>query len=152
MLRYLSASDPRFKSLTFHPGLNILVADTTGTSTETDSRNSAGKSSMIEILHFLLGGSSDKNSLPAHPQLRQTTFRLRFDWPGLPDGLTVERSGANASTIRLHPLPTGVGSDQLDLGDGQVSLAEWQALIERDLFGLPTEVISTRFVAMFEVK
>lgn len=137
MLRSLSADDPRFKTLTFHSGLNILVADTTGASAETDSRNSAGKSSMIELLHFLLGGSADKNSLPAHPRLRQTTFRLQLDWPGLPEGLTVERTGANPGTVRLQPLPAGAASDRLDLGDGRVSLAEWQALIERDLFRLP---------------
>ncbi|ROT33443.1 ABC-three component system protein [Micromonospora sp. HM5-17] len=139
MLRHLSADDPRFKALTFHPGLNILVADTTGASAETDSRNSAGKSSMIELLHFLLGSSADKNSLPAHPKLRQTTFALNLDWPGLPEGLTVERTGASAGAVRLRPLPAGVGSDQLDLGDGQVTLPEWQTLIERELFNLPAE-------------
>jgi uncharacterized protein YydD (DUF2326 family) len=139
MLRHLRASDPRFKALSFHPGLNILVADTTGASADTDSRNSAGKSSMIEILHFLLGGSGDKDSLAAQPQLRQTTFGLHLDWPGLPDGLTVERIGANAGAVRLRPLPTGAAPDQLDLGDGEVRLTEWQALIERDLFKLPAE-------------
>src|SRR5258706_7116887 len=79
MLRQLGASHPDFKTIDFRPGLNILVADTTSTSTETDSRNSAGKSSMIELLHFLLGGSGDKDSLPAHRALRDITFRLRLD-------------------------------------------------------------------------
>lgn len=139
MLRHLSANDPRFKAISFHPGLNILVADTTGASADTDSRNSAGKSSMIEVLHFLLGGSGDKDALPAQPELRQTTFGLHLDWPGLPDGLTVERTGATAGAIRLRPLPAGAAPDQLDLGDGEVRLAEWQALIERDLFNLPIE-------------
>src|SRR5438874_7446498 len=90
MLRQLSASDPRFKTIDFRPGLNVLVADTTGASSDTDSRNSAGKSSMIELLHFLLGSSGDTNSLPAHRALRSIDFRLQLDWPGVPDRITVE--------------------------------------------------------------
>ncbi|WP_345633887.1 ABC-three component system protein [Rugosimonospora acidiphila] len=139
MLRQLNASDSRFKTVTFQAGLNILVADTTGTSSETDSRNSAGKSSMIELLHFLLGGSGDKDSLPAHRELRQTLFRLSLDWPGLPGGITVERAASNAGTIRLQPLPEGAAPGQLDLGVGEARLPEWQRLIERDLFNLPAE-------------
>ena len=57
MLRQLGASDPRFKTLAFHQGLNLLVADVAPGSTDTDSRNGAGKSSVVELLHFLLGGS-----------------------------------------------------------------------------------------------
>jgi uncharacterized protein YydD (DUF2326 family) len=140
MLRQLSASDPRFKTVHFHGGLNVLVADTTTTSTETDSRNSAGKSSLIELLHFLLGGSGDTGSLPAHRALRSTTFRLSLDWPGLADGLSVERTGSRSATVALDPMPPGgAAAGQLDLGSGEVRLAEWQRLIERDLFGLPLE-------------
>ncbi|WP_018908085.1 ABC-three component system protein [Salinispora arenicola] len=139
MLRQLSASDPRFKTIDFHDGLNVLVADTTSTSRDTDSRNSAGKSSMIELLHFLLGGGGDKNSLPAHRQLRDTTFGLRLDWPGIPDGLRVQRSASRTTAISLRPMPPGAAPDQLDLGAGEIQLPEWQRLIERDLFRLPTE-------------
>jgi uncharacterized protein YydD (DUF2326 family) len=139
MLRQLSASDSRFKTIDFHDGLNVLVADTTSTSRDTDSRNSAGKSSMIELLHFLLGGSADKNSLPAHRQLRGTVFRLRLDWPGIADGLTVERTASRNTAISLQPMPPGAAPDQLDLGAGEIPLPEWQRLIERDLFRLPTE-------------
>ncbi|MEV0453824.1 ABC-three component system protein [Catellatospora methionotrophica] len=139
MLRHLGASDPRFKALQFQPGLNILVADTTGVSADTDSRNSAGKSSMIELLHFLLGGSVDKESLAAQAALRQITFSLHLDWPDLPEGLTVQRTAAKAGVVQLQPLPEGAASDQLDFGNGEVRLAEWQSLIERDLFGLPAD-------------
>ena len=54
-LHELSASDPRFHTLTFHDGMNLLLADKTAESTTRDSRNGAGKSSFVKILRYLLG-------------------------------------------------------------------------------------------------
>ncbi len=56
MLRKLGSNDARFKEITFQAGMNIIVAARTVGSTETDTRNGSGKSSIIEMLHFLLGG------------------------------------------------------------------------------------------------
>ncbi|MFF1615360.1 ABC-three component system protein [Amycolatopsis sp. NPDC058278] len=139
MLRRLGASDPRFRTLTFHPGLNILVADVTPGSRDTDSRNGAGKSSMIELLHFLLGERTDSSALAVRPELRTTEFTLLLDWPNQPGPLTVSRSGGRPGWVHLDPLPAGADHGQLELGTGHIRLAEWQRLIERDLFGLPDE-------------
>lgn len=79
LLHQLEASDPRFRTVTFRPGLNILVADVTPGSRKTDSRNGTGKSSVVELLHFLLGERADKSSLPLHPKLRSTEFALHLD-------------------------------------------------------------------------
>jgi uncharacterized protein YydD (DUF2326 family) len=133
MLRQLSASDSRFKTIDFRPGLNLLIADTTVTSRDTDSRNGAGKSSMIELLHFLLGGSGD--TLPSDPAVRDTTFRLKLDWPSVDDGVTVERVAARSGSVTLTPPLSNSG--QLEYDSGLVRLSEWHDLIERDLFRLP---------------
>src|SRR4051812_6813444 len=133
MLRQLRASDPRFRTLTFHPGLNILVADVAPGSRETDSRNRPRKSSMIELLHFLLGERSDKNALAARPELRAVEFELELDWPELTEPLAVTRTGARPGWVRLRPLPAGTDREQLELDTGYVQLPEWQRLIERDL-------------------
>ncbi|MEK8141662.1 hypothetical protein NKH18_00780 [Streptomyces sp. M10(2022)] len=81
MLRRLNADDARFKTVEFAPGLNLLVADTTSSSAETDSRNSAGKSSVIELVHFLLGAQSSK-SLATNKALRHITFSLALTGQG----------------------------------------------------------------------
>lgn len=139
MLRQLGADDPRFRTLTFQPGLNILVADVTPGSRETDSRNGAGKSSMIEILHFLLGERTDSSALAARPELREIEFLLRMDWPRVAEPLTVARTGARAGAVRVDLLLPAADRGQRQLPTGFLQLPEWQRLIERDLFGLPDD-------------
>ena len=78
MIVSITSSIPSFKSLQFTAGLNILLADATAKSTEKQTRNSAGKTSMIEIIHFLLGADADKNLL--FKSLKSSPIRLP---PGL---------------------------------------------------------------------
>src|SRR6266700_3614317 len=103
MLRRLSADDERFKTVSFKPGLNLLVAEKTAASRSTDSRNGSGKSSMVELLHFLLGARADNKHLAARKELRRTTFTLAMDWPNLDEPLQVGRCGRDAGTINLDP-------------------------------------------------
>jgi hypothetical protein len=60
MIKSITSTIPTFKALTFGKGLNILLADLTEKSTDKQTRNSAGKTSMIEIMHFLMGSDADK--------------------------------------------------------------------------------------------
>ena len=50
MLRELGSDDPRFRTVRFRPGLNLIVADRTATSTPDQSRNALGKTSVVELL------------------------------------------------------------------------------------------------------
>ncbi|WP_326589264.1 hypothetical protein [Streptomyces brevispora] len=74
MLRRLSADDERFKEVSFVEGLNLIVASTTASSADTDSRNSAGKSSLIELIHFLLGARATNTTLAMNKALRHITL------------------------------------------------------------------------------
>ncbi len=111
MLRRLTADDPRFKSLLFTPGLNPVVSDTTPESQRTDSRNGAGKSSLVELVHFLLGArvTNGGSHVAAHRALRGITFELVLDWTGAHDGLRVRRRawvarfGSTSGTGLLRP-------------------------------------------------
>jgi uncharacterized protein YydD (DUF2326 family) len=138
MLRQLSASDSRFKTLTFKDHLNLIVADTTPKSADTDSRNSAGKSSIVELLHFLLGARADPRSLARRREIRDVVFSLTLDWPGLKEPVEVRRTGATPGVIWLSPDIAG-RPDQLDFGSREVPVSEWNQLIERNLFGLSGE-------------
>lgn len=140
MLREVRSSDDRFKAVALGPGLNILVADKTATSTTTDSRNSAGKSSLIEILHYVLGMGRLTDSVMANRALREDVFTLVLDWPGLAEPVTASRSlkPRSRSKVGVSPDVTG-GPDTLPTFARDVPVAEWLAAIGASLFRLPEE-------------
>lgn len=55
MIRELKSDLESFKTLTFGPGLNIILTDKSRDATDPQSRNGAGKTSFVELVHFLLG-------------------------------------------------------------------------------------------------
>lgn len=88
-----------FKNLDFHDGFNLLLCDKTEQSTEHQTRNRAGKTSLIEIIHFLMGSNANIGSIFRNPRLENAKFQMRFDLGGKP--VTVQRSGANAATVYI---------------------------------------------------
>ncbi|WP_245690805.1 ABC-three component system protein [Sinosporangium album] len=105
---------------------------------------------MIELLHFLLGARADRNHLVNHKELRQTVFTLALDWPGQTTPLDISRQGSSASTVLLEPCPI-VGDGLFQDRFCRTPLAEWQALIESNLFGLSSEIpgVSGRAILSF---
>jgi uncharacterized protein YydD (DUF2326 family) len=64
MLYSLTSNHLSFKSLEFHSGLNIILADRVTEDNgpppaERRTRNGAGKSSVLDLVHFLLAGKAD---------------------------------------------------------------------------------------------
>jgi uncharacterized protein YydD (DUF2326 family) len=49
-----------FKELEFKPGLNVLIAQQESVASAKQTRNRAGKTSLIEIIHFLTGSDAGK--------------------------------------------------------------------------------------------
>lgn len=68
-----------FKNLEFRPGFNLLVAEKQDTSGDLQTRNRAGKSSFVDIVHFLLGGNADRTSIFRKPRLNEAVFGIDFD-------------------------------------------------------------------------
>lgn len=91
-----------FKALEFHKGLNVLLADTTEKSTDKQSRNSAGKTSFVELVHFLLGADAEPSSIFRHKTLADSSFSMDLDLAD--QKISIKRSGSwiNPSVVEIH--------------------------------------------------
>jgi hypothetical protein len=103
---------PTFKNLRdLKPGLNVLLAEKTEGATSKQTRNRAGKTSLVEVVHFLMGSDAGPESIFRTPELAAHSFGMNFDLKGAPT--LVERSGGAkgkiyvttpaADTVKLQP-------------------------------------------------
>ncbi|MFE6305800.1 ABC-three component system protein [Nocardiopsis sp. NPDC057823] len=153
MLRELKADDSRFRAVIFRPGLNLLVADRTAASTNDQSRNAVGKTSAVELIHFLLG--AEKTPLVTRRENKETTFELVMDWPSAPGGrLSVHRSGKNHAKVHVDPDILGHEPDALIQRGGTITVKEWRSALERELFGIrePDKALSGRLLLGFYLR
>lgn len=136
MIHTLSSTDPRFQELSFGPALNILVAEQHEHATDADTRNGVGKSSLVSLLHFLLGANAGTNSIFKSDALSDSVFTLDFDLGVL--RRSVSRSGAKPSRFSVSQDPSEP-SDQLFTNGLQMeilTLTEWKDLLRKNMFGL----------------
>jgi len=120
MIHRIFSSLPTFKNLEFQPGLNVLLAEKSAGASDRQTRNRAGKSSMIEIVHFLSGANIDKKSLFTAKELDDITFGMEFDLAG--KAVTIERQNKGRTGYKL---------------DGaSISATEWREILGQKMFGL----------------
>ena len=55
MIHRISSNKRTFHAIDFKAGLNVIVAERTKTSSQKDTRNGLGKSTLIQIIDFCLG-------------------------------------------------------------------------------------------------
>ena len=100
MIHAVKSNLQSFKTLTFGPGLNILVAEKSAGASDRQSRNGAGKTSFVELIHFLLGSDVDKESIFRSEELVSWTFEASLDVGG--SEVAVARSGTKPSRIVVN--------------------------------------------------
>ncbi len=128
-----------FKELKFSPGFNIILAQKSPGATDRQTRNGAGKSSITDIIHFLLGSNATKGSIFKSAALERYVFGLDFDLYG--ERIRVERSGHKPSKVLLFDAQSEHWPvDVRELGlfnDLSFSNDEWKSLLGRLMFSLP---------------
>lgn len=148
MIRHLGSDSPTFKPLTFGPGLNILLADKSEGATDRQSRNGAGKTSFLEILHFLLGSDTSRTIFRSEA-LRDWTFEVCVDVGSHP--ISVARSCSKPGTVRL------TNADHLEVDVDLVKTSvehilsneDWKRVLGHHWFSLPREDDGNRFQPTF---
>lgn len=127
MIHRIYSSLASFKTLELKPGLNVLIAKKESGASDKQTRNRAGKTSLIEIVHFLTGSDAGKDSLFRSNALANASFGMTFDLGG--EQLRVERSGHQKSKIHVE------GASFLN-GKTLIANSEWVELLGEMMFGL----------------
>lgn len=151
MIVSIESSLTTFKAMTFRSGLNVLLSDRTADSTDKQTRNSAGKTSLIEVIHFLLGADCEKDSLFRLDALVEHTFKGTFRIGG--ELLTVARTGSDPSKLFL----VSGGEERKDIPRKldkaserfYVSNVNWRVFLGHAMFGLPADERGTLFDESF---
>jgi uncharacterized protein YydD (DUF2326 family) len=100
MIHSITSDLASFKSLIFEPGLNILLAEKSADASDRQSRNGAGKTSFVELVHFLFGGNVKPDSIFKAEALVTSTFEMQADIGG--HVISAGRSGSKPSRIRIQ--------------------------------------------------
>lgn len=151
MILNIDSSLETFKRVEFHQGLNVLLSDTQPGASDKQTRNSAGKTSLIEIIHFLLGANCDKKSLFRTDKLIEHSFQGEFKFWGTQ--VHIERTGSQPS--RIYLLDGFDGRDDLPIKHEKdterpfLSNENWKAFLGHILFGLPSDQSGSVFEESF---
>ena len=127
MIHRIFSSAPSFKGLEFKSGLNLLIAQKESGASEKQTRNRAGKTSLIEIIHFLTGSKPGKDSLFRAEALADKSFGIEFDLGG--EKTVAERSGKESSKIHVE-------GGRFLKGKTRISNSEWVEVLGEQMFGL----------------
>lgn len=133
-LHNLGSTDERFKTVSLHTGLNLLVAERMSDADSGDSRNSTGKSSFIRILRYLLGGNlPDEFRTDA---LSDHSFWVELSLPSVRPGeddlVRVRRSVSPTTRVDVSGWSRLSDSENIHVDD-------WKALLSRFVFNLPED-------------
>jgi uncharacterized protein YydD (DUF2326 family) len=138
MIHSITCDQPDFKNIKFNSGFNVVIAERTEQSTDKDSRNGTGKSTLIEILHFCLGGNLGETL--SKPEVSNWTFNLQIDLGG--KQFSVSRNTSNASKVIIEgDCSTWPIKPELDpkIGKRVMKNSDWKNVLGVLMFGLPLE-------------
>lgn len=152
MIYSVRANDERFKTVNFRPGFNLLLADTTEGSTNRDTRNGVGKTLLLDVIHFCLGGSAPTGGGLASPELIGWEFTIDLDL-----------LGARTSVTRSLTMPRVIKVDgdfttwpveptwDAELASFRLTNDEWKQTLGSGWFGLPAELGSYAYKPSFRL-
>jgi uncharacterized protein YydD (DUF2326 family) len=142
MIHRIYSTLTSFKELTFKPGLNVLLADKSDQSTSKHTRNGAGKSSVLEIVHFLSAADCPEGSIFRAPELSPFRFGMEFDLGGRT--IRVERSGSSPNDFIITGGDTTGWPVQPELskaGERVLTQKNWDRVLGAFMFRLDEQIL-----------
>ncbi len=140
MLLRISTNKDEFKPIHFKPGFNAVLAERATDSTDQDSRNARGKSTLLMLVNYALAGNLNGSLRPLANDGWEVTLELEM----FGGRVTATRALARGTKLRISA--DGPASDVIRsyLSEGQISVADWKDLLGLALFRLePAEQATT---------
>jgi uncharacterized protein YydD (DUF2326 family) len=147
MIHQITSSLPTFKTLNFTAGLNVVLAEKSEGATDRQTRNSSGKTSLVTIVHFLLGSSCTSGSIFKYDSLREHYFSVTFDLGN--QRITARRSGSDHNKVYVDAnLSEWPEQPTVDSATGETwfPVKKWNAALASSMFGV---VDSSKYAPTF---
>ena len=140
-LHRLTANKETFRPVEFTEGLNVVLAEKATSSGKKDTRNGVGKTTLVDILLFCLGGQATKGKGVVQEALQSWVFSLEMTLKG--SRVQVSRAVADPQHIRVKGNVDGwaIRPDHTELtGDSVYETPRWLTLLGWALFDLDPSV------------
>jgi uncharacterized protein YydD (DUF2326 family) len=139
MIISVSANKETFKSVSFQRGLNIILAERADGSTDQDSRNAVGKTTLLQIVHHCLGANLSDHL--RKPMLREEDWEFTLDLMTPSGPVSITRSIANdrVAIVSGVTMPRSLEPEPLRDGVQRLSIKALNAWLGQQWFGLPLE-------------
>jgi len=134
MIEKIYSTLDTFEEIKLHKGLNILLADITKKSTDKDTRNGLGKTTFIEILHFLFGGSCTNNSFFKLPMFKNHFFIMDYSLNST--RFTVKRRGFDSNYVYVCCENGSNYEGLFGKQERKIKVADWNEFLGNSLFNL----------------
>ena len=138
MITSVTANKGAFKSVDFQPGFNLIIAERAEASSDQDSRNGVGKTTLLHIIHHCLGAK-----LRGHlskPRLKNDGWEFTIGLT-IPAGhIAITRDiGKQVAKINGVDLPRDLKPKKLGDSIQQISIQGLNAWLGQQYFGLPIQ-------------
>ena len=136
IIREIRSNQKSFRAVRFGQGANVVLADRSAASAKKDTRNGLGKSTLLAIIGYCLGGS--KTETLEKPELKGWTFSLDGEHGGRP--FSISRSIDEPGVVEVGPgselWPAGAATTTTLSGAARIKLDEYKLGLGRIMFGL----------------
>ena len=148
MIKAIRSNHPSFKTVNFKEGYNIILADRTKDSSEKDSRNGLGKTTLIEIIHFCLGSSLRKDSTLACKELANWTFILDLTLDN--KEFSIYRNTSNPFKVKIEgDFSDWVIKPEYEIDGNYMKVPDWNNVLGYLMFDIPIEMSQKKYLPTF---
>ena len=136
IIRQVRSNRESFKAVRFKDGANVVLAERSEGSAKKDTRNGLGKSTLLAVLGYCLGGV--KTESLAKEELKGWSFSLDCEHGGQP--LSISRSIDKPGIVEVEPStgpwrPAGA-ADTTITGGARLKASEYRRILAQVMFGL----------------